>query len=180
MIAGTSNGLYEELLVLLNQHGIHWSPANVHGRLCGYLTAGLDSVGTNWIQTLADDLSADTEIEGELRNLLEQLLERSELELLRRDFSFALLLPDDDAPMSERSFEIGQWCAGYMDSLRLVGDERVRSASGDAVNVIEDLERIADIGEEDEDSEDAERDFFELTEYVRLATMDLFEEFNAE
>lgn len=174
------DGEYEELLLLLSREGLHVSPAHLHGRMCGYLAVGMDVGVGEWLDTLARDLAATAPLEGEIAEVILRLLARSGQELARREFSFQLLLPDDDAPMSERAREIGQWCDGFVESLRALGDELVRAASDEAVEQIRDLERIAEISDESDEGEEPEMDFLELTEYVRLAAMDLFDEFNSE
>ena len=174
------DGAYEELLQLLNRAGIMRSPANIHGRLCGYLAAGMDLTDVAWLTLLTRELGMVGEVEGEIAALLLQAGEAANRQLALGDFSFRLLLPDDDAPLAERSWEIGQWCAGYIDALRAHAEQQIATATEGVAEVLEDLEQIAGISDEAEESEESEGDLLELAEYVRVAVIDLYEEFNGD
>lgn len=177
-MAGTSD--YEELVALLTREGIFRSPSNIHGKICGYLTARVDLEGARWLDSLAQDLGIAGGIAPDVADVLLRLGEVASSRLSMRDFSFTLLLPDDDAPLNERAWEVGQWCAGYVDALHAEREERVNSLPESAGELLEDLEQISGISDDAEEDEENELDLVELVEYVRLAAIDLFDEFGEE
>ena len=96
------------------------------------------------------------------------------------EFAFALLLPDDDFPLSEQIEALRQWCQGF-----LFGIGSTYSATGSTANWSEEIrEAVKDITEftkldtETED-EDAEHDFMEITEYLKAAVIFLRTELNS-
>ncbi|WP_032672962.1 UPF0149 family protein, partial [Pseudomonas syringae] len=87
-----------------------------------------------------------------------------------------LLLPGDDEPLTERAAALGQWCQGFLAGFGLAIGEKVLGSEAKAV--LEDLAAIAQVQDALEESEDGETDFMEVMEYMRVAPLLLFTEFN--
>jgi len=99
----------------VRQLGLAVEPSELHGALCGWLSAG-GAGSADWLaQVLADDALAAVDA----GSTLDQLREASAGQLEDRSFDFELLLPDADAPLSMRSGALFEWCRGFLGGFGL-------------------------------------------------------------
>jgi uncharacterized protein YgfB (UPF0149 family) len=139
------------------------SAAEAHGILVGILCVNADSDTEMWL----DEVFADAEealSEGELAAMVELADDTREL-LHAVDFSFALFLPDDDAPLAERALALSDWCQGFLYGVGYAGPDR--QWSGDCAELLRDL---ADISQLDANAsgESDEAAYAEISEFVRV------------
>ena len=103
-------------------------------------------------------------------------------QLSAADFGFQLLLPEDDTELTSRTESLGAWSSGFLSGFGLSFDHTKQSLSSEVTDAMEDLANIAqvsfDVDDEDLEGESAETSYLELVEYVRLAAMMVFAEFN--
>jgi len=85
-----------------------------------------------------------------------------------------LLLPTDDAPLTERAAALGQWCQGFLHGFGV--NASGLELSTDAKEVLQDLAAISQVQDALEESEDGEGDYMEVMEYLRVAPLLLFTE----
>ena len=93
-----------------------------------------------------------------------------------KKFDFHLFLPDDETEITLRVSALSHWCQGFLAGYAFAVAEPGADTLPEAVSeVLRDVSAIAqaevDLGEDDESSE---QDFFELTEYLRFGTLNLF------
>ena len=71
---------------------------------------------------------------------------------------------------------LGDWCRGFMAAYALVLVEPEGAGLGEEVaEILKDIGAIADVGlSGEEDDEEAEGSYFEITEYLRFATLNLY------
>lgn len=148
------------------------SPAELHGLLLGRSCAGAGFEAEPWLSDAADLLGNAPE--GGLRQALIGLQEMVKGELAGEDVTLVLLLPGDDAPLTERTLALAQWCEGFLVGFGLAAGNR--SLSGEAQEVLEDLAAIAQVQDALQESEDGESDYMEVMEYLRVAPLLLFSE----
>ena len=117
----------------------------------------------------------ETDPEDNVRQALIGLQEMVKQELTGDDMVVVLLLPGDDESLTARTAAMGQWCQGFLIGFARVGGQ---SLSEDARDVLQDLAAIAQIQDTLEESEDGESDYMEVMEYLRVAPLLLFTEFN--
>lgn len=155
--------------------------AECHGMFCGVLCAnGQLNVEAMAIQVLG---SLDKERPGARESVqhISQLLSTTMEQLGGDEFRLQLLLPDDDAPLAERSSALGLWCQGFVMGLSAGGVTKDTELQKDSREVILDLTKIAhrlqadDDGQLDVDDEE-EAAFIEVEEYVRVGVMLINEE----
>ena len=105
-------------------------------------------------------------------------MQRARRPCVGREFlAHELLLPSDDAPLTERAAALGQWCQGFLAGFGL--NSRDSSAlSVEATEVLQDLAAIAQVQDALEESDDGESDYMEVMEYLRVAPLLLFTETN--
>ena len=163
---------YSGLATLISAAGFSASPAELHGLLLGRSCAGSDFDAQSWLADAAELLDGEP-VDG-LRQELLGLLDIAKNELSGGDMTLTLLLPSDEAPLAERSQALGQWCHGFLAGFGLISGNAALSA--EAMEVLQDLASIAQIEGDLEEAEDAESDYMEVTEYLRVAPLLLFVE----
>ena len=139
------------------------SAAEAHGMLVGMLCMnhGLDC--EQWLSQVFGE-NREGLGDGEVATLRE-LYDETRVLLDAVDFSFQLLLPDDDAVLAERASALSGWCQGFLFGLGSVGYSH--DWSGDCAEVLRDLAEISRLdanvsGEEDEAA------CAEVSEFIRV------------
>ncbi len=88
----------------------------MHGLLLGRSCAGAGFDVEGWLIDAAELL--ETEPQDNVRNALIGLQEMVKGELTGDDVTVVLLLPTDEAPLTERAAALGQWCQGFLQRFR--------------------------------------------------------------
>lgn len=174
----------------LRRAGAVTEPAEAHGSLCGLACVLGADAQSSWLAdtlTTAEepDLPAEEIGEGsagiqEAAALLGGLAAASTRALEAGDMSFQPLLPADDASLEQRTEALAAWCQGFNYGLALAvrfgdADEAVRHEA--IAEIVRDFAEMSQLGyQEDEGDRDAEADWAELVEYVRVSVQLVFEE----
>ena len=163
---------FEQLEDLFYQLNIKASPSGFHGFLCGRLSCGavqmqdLVNSSTQWLGFEEDAAEA-------AQSSLEAFYESTLSDLQDISFLFQPLLPDDEIPLSERLVAAGEWCSNYISGVG-EGMGAEFEVSSDGKEALEDIAAIGQISADFEVGEDAERDYLELVEYIRIAVQLVF------
>ncbi len=105
---------YRELQAVLDRLDTAVGAAEAHGCLCGALCVREGYDAPEWIADLAADAGAAAQSDRVPCRRCGAPREET-LEALRSpDFTFTPLLPDDDAPLSERVAALAAWCGGFL------------------------------------------------------------------
>jgi len=140
--------------------GLGASAAELHGGLCGWLSAGGAPVREWPARVLADD-NLPTPAEGDA---LARLLDASVAQLEDRDFAFELLLSDasDTAAQADALFT---WARSFLGGFGL--------GSGQNRPALTDLAKLAQASSEDFESgnDDDEDALAEIEEFIRVAVL---------
>ncbi len=154
---------YWDIQDILPDHSDCGNAAEAHGLLAGLLCmdAGVDR--EFWLN-LVFGPEAEVSNAGELAPWT-RLFEATRRQLDDFDFSFTLLLPDDDNPLEERADALGEWCRGFL--LGLGYGSKDSNWPGECTELLQDFVEITRLdpaasGEADEAA------FEELAEYVRV------------
>ena len=166
------NSPYDAFSKLLSTSGHPCSPAELHGVLLGRSCTGVGFDADNWLADVAELL--ETEPTENVSNALIGLQEMVKGELTGEEVTVVLLLPTDDAPLTERAIALGQWCQGFIAGFGL--NAGGKDLSTEAKEVLQDLVAISQVQDALEESEDGESDYMEVMEYLRVAPMLLFSE----
>ena len=138
--------------------------AELHGLATGFIAAGASLDGDDWLARLHVDADAATVRADET---LDALRQASAAMLADPDMGFALLLPDDDAPLVERVAALFDWCRGFLAGFSLAPNRP--PLSEDAQEAFADLANIAGfVVDEDEQDEQA---LMEIAEFARVAAL---------
>lgn len=141
--------------------------AELHGSLCGFVSAGGVAAREDWIRQL--------ELETEPVRLahdgaLDRLFRASQAQLADPDLGFGLLMPEDDAPVAERADALLGWCRGFLGGFGLVPGPRAE-LSPEASEALEDMGKIAASSLSYDDPDGDEAALIEVAEFVRVAAL---------
>ena len=168
------NSPYQAFATLLTSSGHNVSPAELHGLLLGRSAAGAGFDHDGWLADAKELFQSENEISDNVRNALIGLQEMVKGELTGDDMTVVLLLPTDDAPLTERAIALGEWCQGFLAGFGL--NYRDNALSLEGKEVLNDLAAISQVQDALEESEDGESDYMEVMEYLRVAPLLLFTE----
>ncbi len=175
---------FDDFADMFVETGALGTPSELHGLLCGQLAIGLRFDADAWLTVATNHMNVpnidDDEDKTELVTWYMQTL--AQLEAL--DFSFALLLPDEEDELSGRVESLGQWCAGFLSGFGLGYDHKKHRLTDDIADAMEHLAQISQVSvddwsnDEDMDNDDEEQNYTEVMEYVRVVVMMVFGEYN--
>ena len=176
------NYVFDDFADMFVELGAFGTPSELHGLLAGQLAAGVRADAEAWLAIVVAHLDVqeveDDDDKAELVVLYDVVLEQ----LMAADFGFQLLLPEDDAELAGRTESLGAWCSGFLSGFGLGFDRSKQKLSSEITDSMEDLANIAqvsfDTDNEGQEGNSAEVSYIELVEYVRLAAMMMFAEFN--
>jgi len=163
---------YDELVIIFEQIKPESSVSESHGIICGFICAGREMHGKAMISPFLQQLG-NSSAQGQ-DPVLELYKESSE-KIQNFEFDFQLMLPDEDAKLSQRAEALSQWCQGFLVALKMAGIEA--GFTDESRQVFERFSEIATIDFEAIDfEEEDEKTYFEITEYVRFATLLFYNE----
>jgi len=142
--------------------------SELHGGLSGWLAGGGDDA-VAWLAPVLADTTLPAPASG---SALDRLRVATANQLEDRDFTFALLLPEDGEPLSVRSAALFDWCRGFLGGFGLAAGERA-SLSEEGNEALADLARLAAAQPDPDDEDDAveEDALTEIEEFVRVAAL---------
>ena len=151
--------------------------AEAHGTLCGLLLENSDMA--TWLKHTLDDLpDAGDVLAAEQLGVLKQLFEQSREQLNNVDMSFELLLPEESDDFGVRLLALSEWCQGLLYSAGIIGLGKTREIDELSQECLSDLLEISKLDHRQDCDEDAEQQFIEIVEHVRMSTLMLNESVN--
>ncbi len=159
---------FEYVQELLDYH----NASKVHGLLCGLLCANEHINSETWLNCIVDELPEDNNLTQYSRELLLELQDMTFSQLRADSFSFSLLLPSDQTPLTQRALSLGCWCQGFLSGLGLGGMQKSWLLSTEADEFLNDLLQIAQVGFDTQNTvEEDECAYTEIIEYVRMGVL---------
>lgn len=166
---------YETYATLFQQLGLGMSPAECHGGLTGLLCATDTINNEQWVQELLSERSSGPAALDDL-SAVRRIYEITANDLEDADYSFRLLLPQDESPLHERAEALSQWCQGFLWGLGLGGIQEQAKLPGDVNEVMQDMSEISRLNFAAAGTNDDEAAYAEIVEYVRMAALLIYEE----
>jgi uncharacterized protein YgfB (UPF0149 family) len=165
---------FDEYADLLLEQGLQLSPAELHGGICAVLVGATERQPDYCLAAVGQALEID--IRGQLAESSLRLIAASERAMGDESFEFHLFLPDDETGIEVRVQALGDWCRGFIAAYALVLVEPEGAGLGEEVaEILKDISAIAEVGfTDEEDEEEAEHNYFDITEYLRFAVLNLF------
>lgn len=172
---------YDDLTVRLGSCGDGLSAAEGHGLLCGLLCSHPNMDREEWARRL---LSGGWEAQAPIHvtaseedwEIARTLYDVTVAQLEDPELNFALLLPDEDVVLLERSVALGEWCEGFLYGLSLGGVKDFSVFSEETREFAEDLVEISRLEQEADESEENESAMFDIIEYVRMGVIMMHDE----
>lgn len=165
-------GTFDELQRALAQSHALTDAAEAHGTLAGVLCATSCSLA-DWLAEILPDGRA----EGFVAEQLREVFDTTAGALGDGQMAFMPLLPEDEAPITERTAALGEWCQGFLYGLGTgVAVPDAAQLEGEAAEVLRDMTEIThvDVDPED-DAESNEAAYAELVEFVRVGVQLLYD-----
>jgi yecA family protein len=158
-----------------------------HGALCGMLCAQGATDAAQWMLQVLGEHEETSSALQQAGKILIQVHQLSVEQMNDSNVDFDLMLPDDDEPLESRVEALGVWCQGFVFGLAVGGVKEDTDLPEDSKELIKDILEISRAGyiADDEaelnamaedDSEEDEVAFMEVTEYVRMGTLLIYEE----
>lgn len=156
-------------------HGSMQSPAFLDGRLCAALALHDISVEA-WLQevclTLGVEQPRDEQAAERFLAWRRQTLDA----LAASELDFEPLWPDDLFTLGERAQGLKEWMQGFLEVISDAGDTPRDAWSSALREALQDLEGVAAMDTDIDDSPENENDLFALAEHARMAAMLLYTE----
>ena len=168
----------DNIFSLFEEHEVFANPSEIHGAITGLLAGGLPITDKDWIGPLSDFYHQGLTFPTPVMQVLELMFKSVWEALNDEDLSFALLLPEDEAPLADRSTALSAWTQGFMLGFGTNKDV-LKDASDDVNEVIQDFSQISKMELDVDQSEENESAYFEIYEYVRISAVMCFSELGA-
>jgi len=140
----------------------------LHGALCGWLAGGGEDTPA-WPARVLADAGAPAPAPG---SALDRLRQATAAQLGDGEFTFELLLGEDDLPLRQRAQALFDWCRSFLGGFGLAAGAQP-PLSEEGAEALQDLARLAgaSVQDIDEDEDEDESALSELEEFVRVAAL---------
>ncbi len=158
-----------------------------HGTLCGMLCAQGSTEASQWMLQVLGERDESSQALREVGEKLLKIHQVSVEQMNDNNIEFELMLPDDDDALEDRVEALGNWCQGFVYGLALGGIKEDTELPENSKELIQDILEISRAGyavdeeaelavTEENDSEEDEVAFMEVSEYVRMGILLVYEE----
>ncbi len=179
---------FTQVNIAFRHLGIVQETAECHGLLCGLVCAQQAVTQEDWVAHLYEEgAERHSPPEGDSSReqgwpMLQRVYKDTLLQIRDAEFSFRLLLPDDDQILAVRTQALADWCKGFLYGLAVGGLDSEQQVPDNVEEIVKDMIEISRVYHDDEegDEEIDEASFMELSEYVRVGVMLIYEELQAE
>lgn len=171
---------FDEIATVAWRLGSMLSPSQLQGFLIGQLAVGGSVSTESWLEQATQQIDGVEPPAPEEQQLLVDMLSACQDLVIEGNLDVQLMLPDDEADLSQRVECLGFWCQGFLSGFAAAGKEKQANKGQQQYTAVVsealgDIAAIAQIGLSDADEgEQSEGDFFEVLEYVRLAAMNIY------
>lgn len=162
----------------LGGENFHAHASEIHGLLTGIISAGFSFEDEGYLVIINDFFNNGEGLGKNLKLLIKDLYGNIWQEVLDENFTFQLLVPDDDDAMVERGQALSLWVQGFNLGFGLQQKDKAQF-SEDVTEIIKDFADIANLSSELDEDEDTEQAYFEILEYVRISSLLCFAELGA-
>lgn len=160
---------------VITTENIQSHASEIHGVLTGLICAGFTFEEQSYIMMLNDLFNNGDPFPDSVKTLVTQMYSELWTDMLDNDYTFQLMLPDDDDSIVERGHALGTWVQGFNLGFGLQ-QKNSPVTSTEVKEVLADFSEIANLSDEMEEDEDTEQAYFEISEYVRISALLCFSE----
>ena len=168
---------YEKMKQELAILKLNLDVSQLHGILTGLLVLGQARQAEQFLSSLLLNKTGPDFRQANYH--LFSILNATQSKLENFGFDFQLLLPADDASLSERLSSFVNWCEGFMEGIDMAGFSSDDIENSEILETIGHIDDFSDMDIQDlEYGEEDEKAYFEVSDFVRMAIVQLFCEFN--
>jgi len=168
---------FDSVQTALEGLGANLDAAEAHGTLCALLLEDADL--PTWLGHCLDDLpDASDVLASERLAVLEELYLLTREQFGDDELGLEILLPDEDDDFGLRLLGLANWCQGYLYGFGVLGAQPQDALDADARECLSDLLEISKLRHDEDASEQAQLQFVELVEHVRIVALMLNESLN--
>lgn len=170
--------LYQTFVDSIAVLSLPFSGSELHGIMCGYLSAGAAREGMVYLRTLVANLN-DPEMKSAILALF-QVYTVSQHQIESFGFELQLLLLDEDEPLERRGQSFSDWCEGFTQGFRMAGVDYHDLEDDDTQDALQHISEFADMDYQSLHlDEESERALAEITEYTRMAVLHIHSDLQA-
>lgn len=149
----------------------------LHGLLTGFLVAGASTQAENYLRSLILNKTGPSFHQS--THALFSIYTVTQTWLNSFGFQFEMLLPEIDAALPERLQGFSNWCQGFLEGLQDAGLTMDDFENEEDLEILQHLDDFSqmDVDDLEFDNED-EKAYLDVTEYTRLAVLQLFCDLN--
>lgn len=167
---------YDDLDMSLHRAQVETEPAELHGVMCATICVPPGSDASSWMDEEIFSNLGESAALTQSREMVQQLWQITHEQITGPDCDLALLLPDEDTSLADRSEAFAAWCEGFLYGMGLHGQARLKGLSADSRELMTDMSEFTRLDIEEEDSEDGEAALQELVEYVRVGVLMVYQD----
>lgn len=176
----SNDQLYEELQQKLASANASAEAAEVHGVICGVISANCP-LPPGWFDELFDQAEEGDLLVNEGKSLVESLYRKTLEQVEGAGMGMQLLMPSDAVAIPGRARALTEWCQGFLYGVGLSGQQATEKLSTEAREAIEDITNftrmdITALGDA-ENAEEEEDALMEIIEFLWVAAMLIRESF---
>lgn len=164
----------QQLLLKINSNV---SAATIHGLWCGRLAAGDSLEKKEWWSFTVRVIGSKVAFEDNIVAAFKAVATFANHNLQLENFQFEPWLPAESVACSQRIAALSEWCQGFIEGLTSVLGSQLDSASDDTKEIMRDLLDIGEVDAEVSGTEEDEKQFSELKEYVKVAVLNVWHDF---
>ena len=162
--------LFEDLADVFLELKIQQEPSEVHGVLVGMLVRTPEKGVEEWI-ALVELIDMDTSVlTDRVKGIMQDVHLKTRDALASDEYEFQLLMPADDYDLGERANALAVWSSGFISGFGLASEHKVELDT-ELVELLNHLHSISQLDDQLGESEENEKDLYELHEYVRLGVL---------
>jgi uncharacterized protein YgfB (UPF0149 family) len=171
---------YEALRSALVSAGVYEESAELHGGVCAGLCIGGLSAADAWSEAWLG-AGADTGVSAHsaaARTIVRELEDDSWNAMNDGEFSLELILPEEEAELSDRIASLAAWCHGFVAGLGVGGlnlAEHAPAVRDELEEIIADFTEISRASTDVEDVVEGGFQLASIVEFVRAGVQIVFE-----
>jgi len=172
---------FDWLANIYTSHGAINHPSELHGLMIGEMVGNMKRTPGDWLEQVMSHMGVEELNTERQSNLVEDLIELYKVngEGIDQDSSsFCMLLPDDEYGLPERLDSLAIWVRGFLEGLAISSSEKLAGIGDDLQEILKDLVEICNLDSRVASSEEGEKEYFEISEYVRIGVLNLYAELN--
>ena len=161
--------LYQTFVDTIATLALPFSGSELHGIMCGYLSAGAAREGIAYLRTLIPNVNDPSTRPATLAIFELYTVTQQQIESL--GFEFELFLVDEDEPLERRAQSFSDWCEGFTQGIRMSGVDYNELEDDDTQDALEHITEFSNMDYQTLDVEEYERALTEIIEYTRMAVL---------